>query len=798
MKKKSIKKLCIFLVCMTNLFLLNAQSVFDVIKSWNYGNSNCNWKSVTCGDINGDGINEVIGIKTDTSQLVIFSSPGYNKALNLTGYLKQIDTAQNNFVGITVGRFIDFWDGKKQIAVLRKTSDSTIQNILIYRQLGYSNFQLVASGVLGSACWQWIGCAAGDIDADGLDELIVCKKDSSQYIAYSITSGGVFNVKGRINIDLNTNGPENDWRGIVCKDVNNDDKAELIAVREGNSTYPDVVMWSFNAGIFSTMTQFNPGGISHYSWMGLASGIFESSTSNGSDFVFYKNSSPFFQYYHYDNSDNTFHLIGSNDYNSDTGFPWLIAAGNTVQNNSRDEVIALRNYASADSVNFGMIGDKFWGTYDQVNMQSARDDYYNFDPNAAASFIKDNNIQTIDFVISDYFVRKFLGASNYNPIADPSIMGSEYQNFINFLDATKNTSIKVWITLLPSSEAHMDSLYRSGSYPKNTGKIIDSTGTIIDETAYFKKIPTTTYPNPLDFWDPTYGGWFTLCNLIAKQYPNFVGVKIDDFSENLATFQQYQPDNKILLEHMYNSLKANDANIAFMPINEWKGIANAPDIPPYFRPWWEPYADGFVFPYCNQSQNPSPCHYDNSTTNSFYTEISSLKAWWKSPTKPIFTSIYAHPLSCVANNNLTLPTQYYVDTLINYAKSLTDGVSIYCTQDPTTAIGCTVYTAFSAWANLPYNCDITVGIPGPDINNNEISADLENVIIYPNPATNNITIECAHPASIEIYDMQGQRLKTFTLNDKNINIDISSFHEGVFFIKATTLKGIEVKKFVKG
>lgn len=791
--------MCLFFVCMAYGGVLNAQPVFDVIKSWDYGNSNCNWKAIACGDINSDGIDEFVGIKTDTNQLIVFSSPGYNKALTLTGCLKQIDTIQNNFVGITVGRFIDYWDGTKQIAVLRKTTDSTIQNILIYRQLGYSNFQLVASGVLGSTCWQWIACAAGDIDGDGLDELLVCKKDSSQIIAYNITSDGIFIEKGRINTGSDANGPENDWRGISCKDFNNDGKAEIIAVREGNSTNSDVVVWSFDSNNFNILTQYNPGGSSHYSWDGIAAGKFTISDNNGSDFVLYKNSSPFFQYYHYDSFDNNINIIGSNDYKSDTDYHWLIAAGNTYQNNGRDEVMVLRNYSSADSANFDMIGDKFWGTYDQVNMKGARDENYNFDTNAAAAFITDNHIQTFDFVISDYFVRKFLGASNYDPFDDTTIMGSEYQNFINFLDATKNTSVKVWITLIPITEAHLDSTYHSASFPKYTGKIKNTSGNIIDETTYFNKIPNTTFPNPLDFWDPIYGGWFTLCNLIAKQYPNFTGVRIDDFSRgaNLAFFQATQPDNKPLLEKMYNSLKANNATIAFMPVNEWKGIANAPDIPPYYRPWWEPYADGFVFPYCNQSQNPSPCHYDNSTTNSFYTEISNLKAWWNSPTKPIITSIYAHPLSCVSYYNLTLPTQSYVDTLMNYGKSLTDGVSIYCTQDFSTPMGCTVYTKFSEWANLPYTCDLITEISHPDISNNQSQVYLDNVIVFPNPATNNITIQCPRPAIIEITDIQGQLLKTLVSGDNNINIDISSFPGGLYFVEVKTEKGIAIKKFVK-
>jgi len=795
--KKVIKILLLILVSI-HISLLNAQSVFDVIKSWNYSTSNLNWKAVTCGDINGDGVDEFIGIKTDTSQLIVFSSPTFNKTLNITGYLNQIDTVQNNFVGITVGKFIDYGDGTKQIAVLRKTTDTTSPNILIYRQIGYSNFQLVATGVSGSSSRLWIGCAAGDIDNDGLDELIVCKKDSSQFTAYSISTNGTWIIKGCINIDHNSAGPENDWKGIACHDYNNDGKADIIAVREGNSTYPDIVIWSFDSGIFKTMTQFNPGGTLHYNWNGIASGTFKSDGSDNGDFVLYKNSSPFFQFYHYNHLTNTTDFIGSNDFESDTNQPWFISSGNTDINNGRDEVIALRNYSSTLQSNIDMIGDKFWSTYDQVNMEGTRDVDFNFYPDIAEAFIKKNNIQTFDFLISDYFVRKALGYVSHDSVPDSSIIGSEYQNFISFLDATKNTSIKVWITLIPPTEANHSGTYHSGSFPKYTGMIKDSSGIIIDETTFFSKMPSTTYPDPLDFWDQTYGGWFKLCNLIAKQYPNFTGIKIDDFSRNLSFFKMTQFNNKSLLENMYTSLKSNNANISLIPINEWTGIANAPDIPPNNQPWWEPYTDGFIFPYCNMSSNPLPCNYDNSTTSTFYNEISDLKTWWNSPAKPIFTNIYASPLSCVVTNYLTWPTTSYIDTLMNYGKLLSDGVSIYVTQDPTTSIGCTVYTKFSEWANLPYTCDITVGINNPD---NLISGS-GNVRVFPIPASSNFTIEYTQPAIIEITNIHGQLLKTLALDNNNVNIDISSFQNGMYFVKVIpiaigTEKTIEVKKFLK-
>jgi hypothetical protein len=70
-------------------------------------------------------------------------------------------------------------------------------------------------------------------------------------------------------------------------------------------------------------------------------------------------------------------------------------------------------------------------------------------------------------------------------------------------------------------------------------------------------------------------------------------------------------------------------------------------------------------------------------------------------------------------------------------------------------------------------------------------------LIYPNPATNYITLEYMEKASIEILNIEGQVIKREKINDNKINIDISNFANGVYIIRALTDKGITTKKFIK-
>lgn len=74
----------------------------------------------------------------------------------------------------------------------------------------------------------------------------------------------------------------------------------------------------------------------------------------------------------------------------------------------------------------------------------------------------------------------------------------------------------------------------------------------------------------------------------------------------------------------------------------------------------------------------------------------------------------------------------------------------------------------------------------------------QDIIIYPNPAKNQITIECnsIKNQNLAIYNLLGQIVYTTTIKDK-ADIDISTFQKGVFFIKINTDKQAIVKKFVK-
>ncbi len=75
--------------------------------------------------------------------------------------------------------------------------------------------------------------------------------------------------------------------------------------------------------------------------------------------------------------------------------------------------------------------------------------------------------------------------------------------------------------------------------------------------------------------------------------------------------------------------------------------------------------------------------------------------------------------------------------------------------------------------------------------------NLTDIVFYPNPATDNLTIETQQKAVIEILNIAGQIIKTIHSADKQTSVNVSDLSGGVYIIKVKTEKGVAVKKFFK-
>jgi hypothetical protein len=80
---------------------------------------------------------------------------------------------------------------------------------------------------------------------------------------------------------------------------------------------------------------------------------------------------------------------------------------------------------------------------------------------------------------------------------------------------------------------------------------------------------------------------------------------------------------------------------------------------------------------------------------------------------------------------------------------------------------------------------------------NEPSKDNHSINIFPNPATDNITIVTPQKSEIEISNIQGRIIKNITSKGNKTSVDILEFPNGIYVVKVKNEKGAVVEKFIK-
>lgn len=73
----------------------------------------------------------------------------------------------------------------------------------------------------------------------------------------------------------------------------------------------------------------------------------------------------------------------------------------------------------------------------------------------------------------------------------------------------------------------------------------------------------------------------------------------------------------------------------------------------------------------------------------------------------------------------------------------------------------------------------------------------QNLVFYPNPATDNLTIEVLQKSTIDILNMEGQIVKTIKEASSKVTVDLKALSSGVYMVKIRSDKGIVIKKFIK-
>jgi hypothetical protein len=191
-----------------------------------------------------------------------------------------------------------------------------------------------------------------------------------------------------------------------------------------------------------------------------------------------------------------------------------------------------------------------------------------------------------------------------------------------------------------------------------------------------------------------------------------------------------------------------------------------------------------------------------NTCDSTYTSPSGNYLWSQSGT---YMDTIPNTAGCDSIITIYL-TFFTVDTfVINLSPHLIANAipaSYQCNNAMTPIIGQT-YQSYVATANGSYAVEITqdgcVDTSACQLVNNigiQKNGFDDTLSIYPNPTKGKITIECESIERIEVLDITGKVVYEDLVSNDVLDIDISAFSKGIYFVKVTTADGFAVERIV--
>ena len=70
----------------------------------------------------------------------------------------------------------------------------------------------------------------------------------------------------------------------------------------------------------------------------------------------------------------------------------------------------------------------------------------------------------------------------------------------------------------------------------------------------------------------------------------------------------------------------------------------------------------------------------------------------------------------------------------------------------------------------------------PDVDIEEADAGASRIALYPNPATNTVTVNCGRPCTVKVTDVTGRTVIRQQCSESVVTIDISALTPGTYFV----------------
>ncbi len=395
-----------------------------------------------------------------------------------------------------------------------------------------------AAATVGDVRTQWVGAAVGNFDGTGRKRIALLDRTGSKLSLVELNQGTLSVV---FTQSLDQDLPQrSNWRVLVAGDIDHDGVDELVAARDvSDNQNPTIVAFKWNGSKFVPLASSGFGNNGNSKWVAGTAGDFNADGRYA--IVLVKNEHSNFAVLDLPPGATELEVRATDDLDSVQGQPWTSLAATDWLGGDQGaaELIAIRAVTRPYRTNVFVYGNPFHrvprdtglaGTKSQWDQHlSPGFSYFTPDVSDLKVWLRGTHTNVFNW---------FLGV-NVDP-PDGMFSVHDYAGLVKFLSETRNWGVdgkqlRVWVTLgRPKAAQKPDAPKESCSLPEDTRPL-----TSWNALDYFAGDFSHDYDHLSD--DDKIAAcrdmpaWAAVIGRLAQDFPHLVALGIDDFSDSLDT-----------------------------------------------------------------------------------------------------------------------------------------------------------------------------------------------------------------------------------------------------------------------
>ena len=453
----------------------------------------------------------------------------------------------------------------------------------------------------------WVGAVVGNFDGSGKSIALLKNGEFNMYLLKLEEPSNKLNVVYRTALARDGNASSK-WKALAAADIDGDGIDELIVARqEEDNSSATVLAYKYDprTHLFYVKASSGFGNYGNSDWVGAAGGDFNADGRQA--VVLVKNETSYFSLMDFPKGATELRVLTANDLDSVAGQPWTgVTATDWLHgDDGASEVIAVRSVHGANKTNLFVYGNPFHRTSRDTGTGGTKAQWSAINPNLGTGLAGNwSSTSTGD-------LKSWMRSTHTNTFLWLLTSPGDYTHLVELLHDTKDwgvdgRALRIWLTVANPHVVNRTDV--DCAQPEATPEL-----TSWNALSYFfadRQAGATPQDKVMNECRDM-AAWANVTGRLAKDYPQLVGMGIDDFVD--YQFADFSPD---LIAEMESNMRSQAPWLNFSPflyypagsdswLTKWADLGMALDSPVFF---FRNEKRGVCIgpPWCDQTVNNAP------------------------------------------------------------------------------------------------------------------------------------------------------------------------------------------------